>query len=261
MEKYLEVAIDAVKRAGEFLLKNFGSITLCHAEEKKANDFVSFVDRESERIIKERILSAFPDHKFLGEEEGGDLKCQGWLWIVDPLDGTKNFLHGIDAFSISCALLKDKDVKLGVVYLPAKGIIYAAQKGNGAFKNGKRIKVDNHQRIDLSLFATAFPFREKSKFEILAKIFGDLYLKFSDVRRIGSAAYDLCLTAEGVFSVFYEYGLSPWDIAAGSIIVEEAGGVVKDFEGGIGFLKTGNIVAGRSDAVDVVLDVIKKYWK
>lgn len=261
MEKYLEVAVNAVRAAGEFLLSHFGSISLSNAEEKKANDFVSFVDRQSEKIIKDQILSAFPDHKFLGEEGGGDSTCQGWLWVVDPLDGTKNFLHGIDAFSISCALLNEGVVRLGVVYLPAKEIIYTAKRGCGALKNGKKIRVDNNQKLELSLFATAFPFRDKSMFEMMAKIFGELYFKFSDVRRIGSAAYDLCLTAEGVFSVFYEYGLSPWDIAAGSIIVEEAGGVVKDFEGEYGFLKTGNIIAGRSEAVDVVLEVIKKYWK
>ncbi len=260
MEEYLKVALRATLKAGEFLLENFGKVTLKEAEEKKANDFVSFVDREAERIIKEYILEVFPDHDFLGEEEGGPKEGKEFIWVVDPLDGTKNFLHGIDAFAISCALLVNSEVEVGVVHLPAKGITYSAIRGKGAWKNGDVIRIDDKSRVEQTLFATAFPFRDKSKFHLMQLIFQKLYFAFSDVRRIGSAAYDLCLTAEGVFSVFYEYGLSVWDIAAGSLIVEEAGGVVIDFDGSRNFLSTGNIIAGRADAVKIVQDTIKEFW-
>jgi len=258
MEEFLQVALRGVEQAGKFLLSYFGKVSLKDAEEKKTNDFVSFVDRKSEEIIKDVILSHFKDHGFLGEEEGAKGKGSQFLWVVDPLDGTKNFLHGIDAFAISCALMKEGEVVLGIVHLPAKNLYYSAIKGKGAWRNKDRIYVAKNVDLERSLFATAFPFRDKSKFDSLNKIFSRLYFKFSDVRRIGSAAYDLCLTAEGVFSVFYEFGLSIWDIAAGSLIVEEAGGEVVDFDGGKNFLATGNIVAGTKEAVSLVLDAIRE---
>jgi myo-inositol-1(or 4)-monophosphatase len=166
MEEYLKVALRATLKAGEFLLENFGKVTLKEAEEKKANDFVSFVDREAERIIKEYILEVFPDHDFLGEEEGGPKEGKEFIWVVDPLDGTKNFLHGIDAFAISCALLVNSEVEVGVVHLPAKGITYSAIRGKGAWKNGDVIRIDDKSRVEQTLFATAFPFRDKSKFHL-----------------------------------------------------------------------------------------------
>lgn len=256
MEKYLEIAVKAAIKGGEVLKNNFGKIETY--EEKKANDFVSYVDFESERVIKETILENFPDHDIWGEELGNLGKESNYMWVIDPLDGTKNFLHGIDVFAISCALLYKGLPIVGVVFNPLKNELYTAIEGQGAYKNGKRIQVLKNLDLKLSLFATAFPFREKSRFNELNDIFKQVYFEFSDVRRLGSAALDLCYTAEGIFSVFYEYGLSIWDIAAGSLIVMEAGGLVTDFLGGYDYLRTGNIVAGSTEAVERVLNVIKR---
>lgn len=257
MEQYFKVALKAVKEAGSFLLKHFRSVSYSEAEEKKANDWVSFVDKGSENIIRKRILSQFPFHSFLGEEEGVAGIKSDCVWVVDPLDGTKNFLHGIDFFSISCALLDKGEPELGIVFNPARDELFYAIKGQGAFKNGEKINVSSSVNLERCLFATAFPFREKEKFDFLNNIFKKLYFVFSDVRRLGSAALDLCYVAEGIFVVFYEYGLSIWDIAAGSLIVEEAGGLVTDFQGGKEYLRTGNIVAGSEKAVTTVLEAIR----
>ncbi|MDI6851255.1 MAG: inositol monophosphatase family protein [bacterium] len=258
MEKYLQVALKAVREAGNFLRDHFGKVLDIHAEEKKANDLVSFVDRETEEIIKDIIWKEFPDHQFIGEEPGSSKKVAQLAWVIDPLDGTKNFLSGIDIFAISCALLEEGEPIVGVVFNPVKSELFYALRGRGAFKNGKKIGINNNLPIERTLFATAFPFREKSKFDFLNEVFKRLYKKFSDVRRLGSASLDLCYVAEGIFSAFYEYGLSIWDIAAGALIVREAGGVVKDFSGGNDYLRSGNIVAGREDAVTLVLDALRE---
>jgi myo-inositol-1(or 4)-monophosphatase len=258
MEEYLQAALKTVIEAGDFLKENFGKVQDIQAEEKKANDLVSFVDRETEKMIRDRILKEFPDHQFLGEELGNNKKTGRFLWVIDPLDGTKNFLSGIDIFAISCALLYDGEPIVGVVYNPVKNELFYATRGGGAFKNGRKIEVNRNLPLERTLFATAFPFREKTRFDFLNEVFKRLYFQFSDVRRLGSAALDLCYVAEGIFSVFYEYGLSIWDIAAGSLIVKEAGGVVRDFSGGSDYLKSGNIVAGRDDAVSIVVDTIRR---
>ncbi len=258
MEEYLQTALKAVREAGDFLKDHFGKVLDIHAQEKKANDLVSFVDKETENIIRDIILKEFPDHQFVGEEHGGSKKVAPLAWIIDPLDGTKNFLSGIDIFAISCALLEEGEPIVGVVFNPVKNELFYALRGRGAFKNGKKIGINNNLPLERTLFATAFPFREKSMFDVLYEVFKRLYKKFSDVRRLGSASLDLCYVAEGIFSAFYEYGLSIWDIAAGALIVIEAGGVVKDFSGRNDYLKSGNIVAGREDAVTLILDTLKE---
>jgi len=260
MGKHLQVAIAAAKEAGLFILENFGKVSYLDAEEKRDNDWVTFVDRKSEEIIRSILSSEFPHYQFLGEEEGMQGLSSDYVWVVDPLDGTKNFLHGIDIFAISCALLHNGEPEVGVVLNPSRNELFYAGRGEGAFRNGDLLMINTSGDVEKSLFGTAFPFRDKTKFEFLESIFGKVFMKFSDMRRLGSAALDLCYVADGTFAVFYEYGLSAWDIAAGALIVEEAGGTVKDFNGAKAYLNTGDIVAGSREAVQIVLNAIKESY-
>ena len=259
MERFLETAKKSALLAGEFLLQNLGKITPDKAEEKKLNDFVSYVDRGSEEIIRRTIKDEFPEHAFLGEEEGQQGE-NPFLWIVDPLDGTKNYLHQFPMFGISIALKREDEVVLGLVYEPLRKDMIYAIKGKGAFRNGNRIHIVKELSHKKALIATAFPFREKGKFPQFLEAFREIYYLVSDIRRGGVAALDLAYTGAGIFSAFYEYGLSIWDIAAGSLIVIEAGGVVLDFEGGEDYLATGNIVAGEEKLVQKIVEILKKYF-
>lgn len=259
MERFLETAKKSALLAGDFLLQNLGKITPDKAEEKKINDFVSYVDRGSEEIIRKNIKSVFPEHAFLGEEEGQQGE-NPFLWIVDPLDGTKNYLHQFPMFAISIALRKEDDIILGLVYEPLREDMFYAIKGKGAYRNGSRIHIVEGLPHNRALIATAFPFREKAKFPQFLDAFREIYSLISDIRRGGVAALDLAYTGAGIFSAFYEYGLSIWDIAAGSLIVKEAGGVVSDFEGGENYLALGNIVAGEEKLVFKIVEILRKYF-
>ena len=260
MEDALGIAIKAAKEGGKVLRSYFDKIHIEDSFEKAKNDFVSEADIKSEEVIKDILLSYDSNIGFLGEEEGGD--NEGLLtWVVDPLDGTKNFLHGLPFFSISIALLKDKNPILGVIYEPIREDVFHAVKGKGAYLNHKRIYVKKPNPLRLALIATGFPFKHKDKLDPYLLIFKKVFETFSGVRRAGSAALDLAYTAKGTFSGFFEYGLSIWDIAAGSLIVEEAGGVVMDFNGDNTYLSTGNIIAGDKEVAAELLRIISQTWK
>jgi myo-inositol-1(or 4)-monophosphatase len=242
MDERMSVVKRTIRSAGSFLLERFGQEIPGGVEEKKANDFVTEVDRESERIITNALRGAFPDIGVYAEE-GGVTGSVERFWIVDPLDGTTNFIHRYPVFSISIALYEEGRTALGAVYDPTRDELFEAVRGGGAFCNGERIRVSDADHLSESLLGTGFPFSVPQHIDRYLTVFRDLFLGCRGMRRAGSAALDLCHVAAGRLDGFWELYLKPWDMAAGALIVEEAGGAVADFFGGGDYLSAGHIVA------------------
>lgn len=243
--KYLQVAIKAAKLAGNLILDNLGKLSKEDISHKKRSDFVTLVDKESENLIINTIKAYFPEHSFLAEESYKDIKNNKYRWIIDPLDGTTNYIHQFPVFSVSIALEYRGEIILGVVHDPLKKEIFTAMKDRGAFLNNRSIKISSVKSLKDGLITTGFPFRSKKFIDIYLKLFKEIFNRASDLRRAGSAAIDLAYVACGRCDGFFELGLSPWDIAAGEILIKEAGGIITDFGGGGDYLRTGNVVAGN----------------
>jgi myo-inositol-1(or 4)-monophosphatase len=260
MKEFLETAFKAARLAGEVILDNLGKISKRDIDLKKASDFVTSVDKKSERIIIDTIKEDFPDHLFLAEESLKEYGKEAYRWIIDPLDGTTNYIHGYPAFSINIALEYKSEIIQGVTLDPLKEELFHSEKGRGAFLNGKQVKVSD-VNLKESLIATGFPFRKKEMTDLYLTLFKNIFFKVSDLRRAGSAALDLAYLACGRCDGFFELGLSPWDIAAGSLFIKEAGGIVTDFGGGTKYLLTGNIVAGNLAVHKEILREVKDVFK
>ncbi len=258
LEDFLLSAKEAAVIGGLILKENFKKIKLNDIEEKGRKDFVTYVDRLSEERIRDFILSKYPNHAFLGEEDGiiGN-KNSEYLWIVDPLDGTKNYINGFEIFAVSVALQhrETEEVITGSIYIPMLDKLFWASKGNGAYMNGKKISVSNRSP-ELAIVATGFPFRNPEEIDKYLKAFREAMIRFSAVRRPGAAAVDLALTAEGVFDGFFEMKLSIWDIAAGSLLVKEAGGVYSNFHGED--VLDGNVIAGGKVIYNELYKIVKQ---
>jgi len=254
---FLGTAFRAALLAGEHILKNLGRISKKDIDTKQASDFVTRVDKESEQIILDTIRMKFPDHHFLAEESVSKDAAGAYRWIIDPLDGTTNFIHGYPVFSVSIALELKGEVIMGLVYDPLRDEIFTAEKGKGAFLNGKPIRVSSVTDLSESLVATGFPFRRKDLIDPYLGLFKNIFYKVSDIRRAGSAALDLASLAAGRCDCFFEIGLGPWDIAAGSVLIKEAGGIITDFGGGADYLLTGNIVAATPALYEEILNEVK----
>jgi myo-inositol-1(or 4)-monophosphatase len=229
MKDYLSVAREAALTAGGILRDNIHGIR--EIAYKGDINLVTEMDMRSERAVIEILLASFPDHGIMAEEETTIRKGSAFTWIIDPLDGTTNYAHGYPCFSVSIALEQDDEIVLGVVYDPMRGELFSAQKGHGAFLNGKPIQVSSIDVLIKSLLATGFPYDRKVSDRNNLNYFHDLLMASQEVRRDGSAALDLCYVASGRFDGFWELKLKPWDVAAGSIILTEAGGRVSDFSG------------------------------
>jgi len=242
---FLDRAVKAAQLAGQGILDNLGHISKKDIDQKRASDFVTRVDTESEQVIINEIKGEFPDHHFLAEESFKEAETDAYRWIIDPLDGTTNYIHQYPVFSLSIALEYKREIILGVVYDPLREELFTAEKGRGAFLNKRQIQVSTIHSLKDCLVTTGFPFRSKEFIDVYLKLFKNVFQKISDLRRAGSAALDLSYLACGRCEGFFEIGLSPWDIAAGIILIREAGGVVTDFGGGNEYLSTGNIVAGN----------------
>jgi myo-inositol-1(or 4)-monophosphatase len=244
----LLVAADRAARAGgEIVRKNFGAPP--DVREKAPGDWVTAADIASEDAVR-AVLERETGLPVFGEEAGGERAEIGWL--VDPLDGTSNFVHGLDAVGVSVGLVADGEPVVGVVHAPLLNRTYAARKGGGAFRDERRIHVSKRPPVE-AIVATGFPFRRKDVLSQYEPTFTAALHTFEDLRRVGAASLDLCWTAEGVFDGYFELRLGPWDVAAGAVIVREAGGVVTDWNGDPGaWLASGNILAGPS-AVHAVL--------
>ncbi len=241
----LDIAVKAAKLAGEVILGNLGKISKKDIDLKQTSDFVTYVDKESEAVIIRTIKEQFPGHHIFAEESTKDTETEGYRWIIDPLDGTTNFIHSYPVFCVSIALQYKREIIAGVVYDPLRDELFTAERGSGAFLNGNRIRVSAVHDTKDSLITTGFPFKKKNMIDPYLKLFKNVLFRVSDLRRAGSAALDLASVACGRCEAFFEIGLSPWDIAAGSLLIQEAGGVITDFSGGNDFLSTGNVVAGN----------------
>lgn len=258
---FLKTAVEAAILAGDYLLNNLGRISKKDISLKRASDFVTSVDRRSEQIIISTIRKDFPNHLFLTEESVHDADTDNYRWIIDPLDGTTNFIHCYPVFSISIALQYRREIILGVIFEPLSDTLFTAEKGKGAFRNRQRIRVSSNASFKDSLIATGFPFRNKEMIDPYLRLFRNVFLKASDLRRAGSAAMDLANLASGRCDAFFEIGLSPWDIAAGAILIGEAGGIVTDFKGGPAFLQSGNVVAGNPAMHKNLLREVRKVFR
>ncbi len=243
----LDAAVEAARRAGDLLLGHFGSLDPSEVEEKGRNDVVSRADRESEALVKEILLGAFPGDLFVGEEGGTTgTDADAPAWIVDPLDGTANFVRGFPHWAVSIGRTaggRGGDLVLGVVWDPVKKDLFVAEKGCGAYRNGRRAQGTRREGLAGSALATGFPFRIQARIDTYLRVFRAVFLEAQSIRRAGSAALDLAYVSSGIFDGFFELGLSPWDSAAGAVLVTEAGGLVTDFDGGSAWRDRGNILA------------------
>jgi len=243
MHPLLNTAIKAARRAGKVIMRYAGQLDRLTVESKGRNDFVSQVDRDAEAEIIDVIRRAYPDHAILAEESGQQGNSD-YLWIIDPLDGTTNYLHGYPQFAVSIGLYHDHKPHQAVVFDPLRNELYTASRGAGAQLNDRRMRVSGITHLDNALIATGFPFREMTQLEIFIDTFRAILPQVSGVRRAGSASLDLAHVACGKLDGFWEFGLSAWDMAAGCLLVQEAGGLVSDFCGGQHQLDTGHVVVG-----------------
>jgi myo-inositol-1(or 4)-monophosphatase len=248
----LRVALEAAGDAREVHLRHLGRVRPGDAVEKGAADFVSHVDHEAEARIVSRIRASFPDHGILAEEGGADpgggagaSGASEWLWVIDPLDGTTNYLHGYPAFAVSIAALRNGVGVVGVVSTPATGETWTAARGLGAFRNGQPVRVSGIDSLRSALIGTGFPFKALDRLPAYLRQFDRVLRATAGIRRAGSAALDLCHVASGYFDGFWELVLAPWDVAAGALIVREAGGVVTRLDGGPVGLESGSLLAGN----------------
>jgi myo-inositol-1(or 4)-monophosphatase len=256
-EILLKTAVDAARVGGDVLRRNVGTALPLGIADKGKNDFVTRVDREAEEQIIAFIRSRHPSHAILAEESASAPGVEA-EWIIDPLDGTTNFIHGYPFFATSVAVRRDAEVVAGAVYDPLKDEMFAAGKGLGATLNEEPIRVSACPELSRSLLVTGFPFRSLSKLPEFLCSLDRLIRASSGVRRDGSASLDCCYVACGRLDGFWECGLSAWDIAAGALLVEEAGGTVTDFLGGRGFLDSGDIVASATTIHSPFLDEVRQ---
>jgi len=235
--------IALAKEVGIFILNEVRNFHHGHIERKGRNNLVSYVDKESERLITDRLSELLPEAGFVAEEGTGSRNMKGYNWIVDPLDGTTNFIHGIPFYSISIALMHDTEILTGVVYDPNSKECFHAVRGSGAFLNEQKIGVSVATQLSESLIATGFPYEHSEKMRGYLELLHTFVVHCHGFRRIGSAALDLAYVAAGRVDAFYEYSLHAWDVAAGALIVQEAGGKVTDFGNGTNYIFGGQILA------------------
>ena len=258
MHPTLNIAVKAARRAGSIITRaseDIGSLTI---NDKGFNDFVSEVDLASEKEIIRVLKTAYPDHAFLGEESGLTHQADN-IWIIDPLDGTTNFLHGFPQYCISIALEQKGEITQAVIYDPNRNALFTATKGQGAYLNQRRIRVSNKSKLKDSVLGTGFPFKDFQHLPVYLKIFEEVVRGTSGIRRPGAAALDLAYVAAGWFDGFFEINLSKWDIAAGGLLVTEAGGIVSDFSEKEGWIESGNIVATTPKIYEPLIKIIQSH--
>ncbi len=261
MQPMLNIAIRAAHHAGDFIVRKINKLPDLQVEVKARNDFVSEVDHEAEARIITELLKAYPDHGIIAEESGV-IEGQGeFRWIIDPLDGTTNYLHGFPQYAVSIACEHRGRLAHGVIYDPFKQELFAASRGDGATLNNRRIRVSKIKSVDGALIGTGFPFKHPEQLDSFLKIFSAFFESASDMRRAGSAALDLAYVAAGRLDGFWESGLNAWDMAAGALIVREAGGLVTDYDGNEHFLENGQVVAGNPKIIADMLRTIRRQQK
>jgi myo-inositol-1(or 4)-monophosphatase len=252
---------NAARETAAFILKESEAFDISLAESKGFNDFVSYVDKGSEKILVERLSRLLPEAGFNTEEGTSTKRGLKYCWVIDPLDGTTNFLHGLHPYAISIALMEYDEVVAGIVYEVSGNEIFTAWKDGGAWLNGRPICVSKAAKLSDSLIATGFPYSDFDRLDLYMKCLTHFCKHTHGIRRLGSAAIDLAYIACGRFEAFYEYGLHPWDIAAGILLVREAGGRVSDFSGNEKKLTGVEIVAANCPVFSEVLEIVSKFMK
>ena len=256
MHPMLNIAVKAARRAGAIINRASQDIGTLTIKSKNFNDFVSEVDVAAERAIIDTLKDAYPTHGFLGEESGSTSNESDFIWIIDPLDGTTNFLHNFPQYCVSIALQHKGEITQAVIYEPNRNDLYTATKGRGAFLNDKRIRVSKCDKLQESLIGTGFPFRDFKHLDTYMSMFKSMLQKTTGIRRPGSAALDLAYVANGSLDGFWEIGLSPWDIAAGGLLVREAGGIISNLNGKDGWLQSGNVLAASPKIYDAMVETL-----
>jgi myo-inositol-1(or 4)-monophosphatase len=259
----LNVAVKAARAAGAIINRAALDVEAVRISQKQVNDFVTEVDLASEAIILETLLTAFPHHGILAEESGsahGDPHADH-IWIIDPLDGTTNFIHGLPVYCVSIALSVRGKIEQAVIYDPSRNDLFTATKGRGAFMNERRIRVSKRTNLTECLISTGFPFRKGDNFNQYLRMMGDVMQRTAGLRRPGAAALDLAYVAAGFTDGFFETGLSPWDVAAGSLLVTEAGGLVGNLTGEADFIEQKECLAGSPRIYGQLVNILGKYSK
>ena len=258
MHPMLNIAVKAARRAGNLIHRAADNLDHLTVTKKSHADYVSEVDRAAERIIIESLLEAYPSHAILAEESGAQGESE-YVWIIDPLDGTTNFLHGVPQYAVSIALQHNGVLTQADIYHPTKNDLFTATRGRGAFRNDKRLRVSKRKEMADSLIGTGFPYTNFEHMDAYMDIMRDVMQKSAGLRRPGAASLDLAWTAAGRYDGFFETGLKPWDMAAGALLITEAGGMVSDLHGSDTYLKSGHICAGNPDIHQHLLHIISPH--
>ena len=259
----LNVAIKAARAAGAIINRAALDVESVRISQKQINDFVTEVDHASEKVIIETLLTAYPGHGILAEESGSQhgAKDSEFVWIIDPLDGTTNFIHGFPVYCVSIALAVRGKIEQAVIYDPSRNDLFTATKGRGAFLNERRIRASKRTQLKECLISTGFPFRPGDNFKNYLAMMGDVMQRTAGLRRPGAAALDLAYVAAGYTDGFFETGLSIWDVAAGSLLVTEAGGLIGNFTGESDFLEQKECLAGTPRIYGQLVQILGKYSK
>jgi myo-inositol-1(or 4)-monophosphatase len=257
MHPMLNIAVRAARRAGSVINRAALDGSALEVKSKRMHDFVTQVDRAAEEAVIETVRKAYPEHGFLAEESGASSPQAEYRWIIDPLDGTTNFIHGFPQYCVSVAVQHRGALEHAVIYDPVRNDLFTASKGRGAFLNDRRIRVSKCSRLQDALVGTGFPFKELGRLDLYVRQLRRFMETSSGVRRAGSAALDLAYVACGRLDAFWELGLSPWDMAAGALLIQEAGGLVGDLEGEAGYLESGDICAAAPKLFPAVLEAMR----
>jgi len=256
MNPMLNIAIRAARAAGDVIIRQIDHVQDLPVIKKSRNDFVTEVDRQAEIVIIETLRRSYPDHAILAEESGrqGD---SPYLWIIDPLDGTTNYLHGYPQYAVSIALQHRGELDQAVIYDPLRQELFTASRGGGAMLNNRRIRVSKQKHLEGALLGTGFPFKEQERLDEYLNGFRALFPMTAGIRRAGAASLDLAYVACGRLDGFWEFGLKPWDIAAGVLLVQEAGGMNNEVLGGENYLDSGNIVSANPEIMNAMLKTLQ----
>jgi len=259
MHPMLNTAIRAARTAGNLIVRYSTRVDSLTITTKQKHDYVTEVDHLAESEIIKILHKAYPDHGFLAEESGATESQSEYTWIIDPLDGTTNYLHEFPQYAVSIALKKDRHIEQAVIYDPLRNELFTASRGSGAQLDGKRIRVSKQMKLEGSLIGTGFPFRNEQYLDAYLGMFKAIFPQTAGIRRPGAAALDLAYVAAGRLDGFWEIGLKPWDLAAGTLLINEAGGFVTDFNGGNKWLETGNLVAGTPKVCPALVAAIQPH--
>jgi len=259
----LNVAVKAARAAGAIINRGALDVESVRISQKQINDFVTDIDHAAEAVIIETLLTAYPDHAIWAEESGQQHGKQGsdFVWIIDPLDGTTNFIHGFPVYCVSIALSVKGRIEQAVIFDPTRNDLFTATRGRGAYINDRRMRVSKRSDLRQCLVSTGFPFRPGDNFNLYLRMMSEVMQRTAGLRRPGAAALDLAYVAAGFTDGFFETGLSPWDVAAGSLLVTEAGGLIGNFTGESNFLEQKECVAGNPRVYGQLVSMLSKYSK